>query len=129
MGGLRSTSDPLRTLLSPFGSVGGPNGPKTGPPGKLSKRSLLNPILTLMNSASDFEIHLNPGPGLFYGRASIHFSLALDPSGSVPDLNEPKTNLPPKLSKRSLQDSIRTPNDSALDFQVHSDPLRIRKIS
>ena len=38
------------------------------------------------------------------------------PFGSAPDLNGPKTGLPPELFKRSLQDSIRTPKSDGIRF-------------
>ena len=48
---------PLRTCWTQFRSVADLNGPKTSPPGELFKRNLLDPILTTMNSTSDFEVH------------------------------------------------------------------------
>ena len=49
-----------------------------------------------------------------------------DPLGSVPDLNGLQMGLPPDLSKPTPPDPIQTPTDSALVFQVQSDPLRVR---
>ena len=46
MGGRRSTSELIRIRWSLFGSVADLNGPKTGPPGELFQRSLLDPIRT-----------------------------------------------------------------------------------
>ena len=57
MSELQSASDPLWTRWSPFGFTGAPNGPKTGPPSDLFKRSPLDPPRTTMKSAADFEVH------------------------------------------------------------------------
>ena len=47
--------------------------------------------------------------------------------GSARDQKGANTGSPPEIFKRSLPDRIRTPTHSALDFQVHSDLLRVRK--
>ena len=48
---------------------------------------------------------------------------ALDPFGSVSDLNGPQTGPLPKLLKRTPLDPIRTPTDSASNFQVQAGAL------
>ena len=68
-----------------------------------------------------FKVHyvaiLWPGVGPLRTRSG--------PSGSTTDLNGPQTGLPPELSKRTPPDPIRTPTDSASDFKVQSDPVRV----
>ena len=49
-----------------------------------------------------------------------------NPFGSVQDLNGLQTGLLPELSKRTPSDLIWTLTDSALNFQVQLDLLRVR---
>ena len=55
--------------------------------------------------------------------ASDPFRSAMDPLGSKPVMNRSQTGLLPELSKQTPPDPIRTPTDSASDFQ--SDLLRV----
>ena len=51
---------PFRPATDPFGSVSDMNGPQTGPPPELSKRTPPDPIQTPTDPALDFQVQSDP---------------------------------------------------------------------